>query len=244
MKDLDPRTKLFIAVIVSSTAVIMNSSYALIALMIFVLIIIKVFSIPFYRLIGRLKKLIMLLITVAVMQVVFTTSGKVLIDLPFVFGITDRGIFNGIAVILRMLAILFSASILATSKPGELASGIAAMKLPYEIVFMVYIGIRFLPYLSEELKDSFISVQLAGVDLKKISLKDKLNVFTYIFTPAVISALTRARQIAIAAEMRGFRSSDRRTFYKKPIMRPVDFYVIIVVLLINTGIIILNYRGV
>lgn len=243
MREFDPRTKLIITAIFSSSAVIMNDIISQVLLLILVVLTIKSLYISPIKLIKKLRKLLYLFIFIALIQCVFTSSGQTIFYAFDWLRITDDGVTAAITIVLRVIIIIFSGAITTTSSPGELASGLAAWKVPYEIVFMVYIGIRFLPYIKEELNDSIIAVQLTGVDIKHISIKNKLSIYTYILTPAVISALTRARQISIAAEMRGFRAYDRRSFYKRPVMRWMDFVAIGLISFITIVIIILNYMG-
>ena len=63
--------------------------------------------------------------------------------------------------------------------PMDLIYGLIAMRLPYELAFMVLLAIKFLPLFKEEFTDSIIAVQLAGTDLIKIPLGKLCHIITY-----------------------------------------------------------------
>ncbi|HOM43571.1 MAG TPA: energy-coupling factor transporter transmembrane component T, partial [Bacillota bacterium] len=74
---------------------------------------------------------------------------------------------------------------------------------------------------------SIIAVQLAGADLARIPLKQKLSLYSYVLTPSVIKALNRARFISLSMESRGFRIYPDRTSYCKLSMSKMDYATII-----------------
>jgi energy-coupling factor transport system permease protein len=127
-----------------------------------------------------------------------------------------------------MSIIIYSALIIAMAPALEIVYGLIAMKLPYEIAFMVLLSIKFLPLFKEEFTDSIIAVQLAGADLVRIPIKQKLSLYTYILMPSIIKALNRARYISLSMESRGFRAYQTRTSYCKLHMSKSDYLTILV----------------
>jgi len=55
------------------------------------------------------------------------------------------------------------------------------------------------------------------------------------FVPVLISLLRSGRQLALAAEVKAFRSSKKRTEYNQLKMKPLDYVVTFVALLILIG---------
>lgn len=141
--------------------------------------------------------------------------------------LTTKGLETGISIIIRMSSIILSALIIASAPAMDVVYGLIAMKLPYEIAFMVLLSIKFLPLFREEFADSIIAVQLAGADLARIPLKQKLSLYSYVLTPSVIKALNRARFISLSMESRGFRIYPDRTSYCKLSMSKMDYVTII-----------------
>jgi energy-coupling factor transport system permease protein len=109
--------------------------------------------------------------------------GQTLLAVGSVKLVTAGGLLKGAEFLLRMLIIITSAGILTTSNHREIIQGLVQWKLPYEIAFMASMGIRFLPVFAEEFRDAMIAVQLRGVDIKKLPLRQKLEVTASLFQP-------------------------------------------------------------
>jgi energy-coupling factor transport system permease protein len=103
---------------------------------------------------------------------------------------------------------------------------------------MVLLAIKFLPILMEEITDSVTAIQLSGADLRRIPLKKKISLYTYIFMPVVTVTLMRARQISIAMESRAFRAYPARTYYHQLVMKPIDWLAIFLTLCTGASVII------
>jgi energy-coupling factor transport system permease protein len=103
----------------------------------------------------------------------------------------------------------------------------AQMKMPYDLVFTIMAGIRFLPMLREEALNVFYSVQLRGSELKKISMPQKLNLYGKICLPILINTINRCKDISMAVEAKGFRAHNARTYARRLQLRRMDVFVMI-----------------
>lgn len=229
MINTDPRTKIIIVFAISSTAVIMNNIEPLVLLLLLTLLLCRLFYIPLLSSIKKLKKIWSFFLVLALVQSIFTKGGDVLLRIGGFNLLTVTGLEIGISIILRMSIIIYSAMIIASVPAMKILYALIAMKLPYEIAFMVLLSIKFLPLFREEYKDSIIAVQLAGADLTRIPLRQKLSLYPYILTPAVIKALSRAKYIALSMECRAFRAYPVRTSYCKLSMKMTDLIVLLLV---------------
>jgi energy-coupling factor transport system permease protein len=70
---------------------------------------------------------------------------------------------------------------------------------------MVLLSIKFLPLFREEFADSIIAVQLAGADLARIPLKQKLSLYSYLLTPFCNKGFKQSQVHSLSMESRGFR---------------------------------------
>jgi energy-coupling factor transport system permease protein len=239
MNTLDARVKLFIILLLSSLAVFTSDIAGLALLLSAAFILTLLHKVPIIRFLVRLKHFIGLFVIITIIQGIFTGGERIITLIPGI-SLTWEGIEAGISITLRMFIVLLSAMLLSTSSPTELVTGLVSIGLPYEIAFMAFLGIKFLPYLGAELKDSFVAVQLAGADLKRTPMSQKLSLFVYILTPAVAAALIRARDIAVAAESRGFRAYSERSYYRKPKMKASDWLVLCLAGISGFGFILMN----
>jgi len=228
--SLDPRTRIFIVLIISSAAIIFKDLKALMLLLLLTLLLCKLLSISLSGTVRKLRKLWYFFIVLTLIQSFFTHGGDTLLALGGLRILTTAGLEAGISIILRMSIIVYSAMIIASASSMDIVYGLTAMKLPQEIGFMVLLAIKFLPLIREEFFDSITAVQLSGIDLKKIPLGKKLSLYTYILTPSVIKALNRARYISLSMECRGFRTYPARTFYRRLKMKAADYFTILAAL--------------
>jgi len=239
MMNLDPRTRITIVFIVSSAAIILKEMKSLMLLLAFTLVTCILLSVPLKKATVKLRKLWYVFIVLAIIQSIFTQGGDALLILGGIRLLTTKGLETGISIILRMSIIMYSALIILIASPLDMVYGLAAMKMPQEIGFMVLLAIKFLPLIRDEFIDSITAVQLAGADLKRIPLGKKISLYTYILTPSVTKALRRARYISLSMECRGFRAYPTRTYYRKLNMKKVDYAIIAATLISITTIVLM-----
>lgn len=233
-QEVDPRSKLLIVLCLSSLSIVIKDLVALSIILLATILISILFSADLRGTIKKAKGLIYLLIGMALIQSIFSKGGTNLIVIGNFNILTTSGLKKSLEFILRMLAILFSATILSTSSPRKIIQGFVQLGMAYEIAFMVAIGIRFLPILSEEIKDSIVAIQLRGIELEKIPMKKRIHIYSYIFTPVIISSISKAEKLSVAMEMRGFRAYDNRTSYMTLKMKYLDYVIIFLSILFTT----------
>ncbi len=221
--NFDPRTKLIMVFLISSAAVFIREITSLFFLLLMTMFLCRYFSISLWSSIRKLRRLWSFFFVLAFIQSMFTTGGEVLVRAGDFRILTTAGLYSGVSIILRMAIIIYSALIIANTPALDIIYGLIAMKLPYEIAFMVLLAMKFLPLFREEFVDSITAVQLAGVDIYRIPVKKKLSIYAYILTPSVIKALSRARYISLSMECRGFRAHPERTSYIRLRMGKGDY---------------------
>ena len=226
MNDIDPRTKLIQVLILSTLALIYNKLF-LLSLILFVAIVIALINkINLISILIRLKKLIKMIILIALVQSLLTKTGNTIFKIGSFTLLTDYGLVKSLEFILRLGIIIVSAAIITTSSSREIIQGLILWHCPYEIAFMVSVAIRFLPIFKEEMTDMITAIQLRGIDLHKIKLNKKIQVYKYILTPITINSVIKAKELAAAMEMRGFRAYPQRSSYMILKMKVYDYIII------------------
>lgn len=223
---VDPRTKLVIVLCLSSLAVFMQNIMYLAVVLLISLVIVMIFKVNLRQIFNRLKGLIYVLIGIALIQSIFSKGGQALFTIGGINIITVTGLQKGLEFILRIVTVICSAAIITTSSSREIVQGLVQWKLPYEIAFMVSLGIRFLPILMEEIRDSLVAIQLRGVEVDRIPWKRKIYVYSYLFTPILVATIIRAQKLSMSIEMRGFRAYESRTSYMILKMSYLDYFLI------------------
>lgn len=153
----------------------------------------------------KIKGIIYLVLIISIVQSFFNPSGNIILQIGRFSLLTTGGVMLGISVMLRMIIILSSGMIIATKKSSEIIKAMRKLKIPYELAVMATLAIRFIPMLSQEMKDSINAISLKGVRLDKIPLGKKIRVYTYLLMPVISQTIVKAREISMAMDNRGFR---------------------------------------
>lgn len=153
----------------------------------------------------------------------FTTQGKILIEV-WKFSITWEGLANGSFVCLRLLLLMFGASLLTfTTPPLVLSDALEDLMKPlkrfgvpaHELAMMMTIALRFIPTLLEE-TDKIIKAQKSrGADFMTGNIFKRVKAFMPILIPLFISAFRRADELAMAMEARCYHGGVGRTRLKQ-----------------------------
>ena len=220
---LDPRTKLIMLVvyIVALFMAVNWVSYGLIAA--FLVIVIKISTIPPKSIIRGMKPLVMILVFTGVLNLFFTTGeGEPLVDF-WIFTVYAEGLERAIFMVIRILLLISGTFLLTyTTSPISLTDGLESLMNPlkvikvpvHELSMMMCIALRFIPTLIEE-TDKIMSAQKArGADFESGSLMDKAKALVPILVPLFISAFRRADELATAMECRCYQGGEGRTKMK------------------------------
>ena len=230
-RKLDVRTKLFIVSVFTTLAICYQNIEVLFFLLLTNIAVNLLLRVSFN--IRGLNKIIYLTCSLMFIQSFFIRGGNPFISIMGINLLTTSGVFYGIRLLLRTYILLTSSLIILSCNSNELASGLTKLKVPYEIVFMLQLGTRFLPTFLEEIQTIIYAVQLRGVNLKKIYKKEVVSIYIKIFIPIVFSALQKAEKLSVTAEMRGFRYSSKRTLYNDVRMNNTDYAVISLTVLLT-----------
>ena len=220
---LDPRTKLILLVvyIVALFMAVNWVSYALMAA--FLVIVIKISTIPPKSIIRGMKPLVLILVFTGVLNLFFTTGeGEPLVDF-WIFTVYAEGLQRAIFMVIRILLLISGTFLLTyTTSPISLTDGLESLMNPlkvikvpvHELSMMMCIALRFIPTLIEE-TDKIMSAQKArGADFESGSLMDKAKALVPILVPLFISAFRRADELATAMECRCYQGGEGRTKMK------------------------------
>ena len=220
---LDPRTKLIMLVvyIVALFMAVNWVSYALMAA--FLVVVIKISTIPPKSIIRGMKPLVMILVFTGVLNLFFTGGeGEPLVDF-WVFTVYKEGLTRAIFMVIRILLLISGTFLLTyTTSPISLTDGLEslmnplkAIKVPvHELSMMMCIALRFIPTLIEETDKIMCAQKARGADFESGSLMDKAKALVPILVPLFISAFRRADELATAMECRCYQGGEGRTKMK------------------------------
>ncbi|HAE43281.1 MAG TPA: energy-coupling factor transporter transmembrane protein EcfT [Clostridiales bacterium] len=240
IKKTDPRVKLLIVMCISSLGLFFTKTTMLFVVFFIGLFLSRVFNTNFLVLLKRIKTILYLFTVLILVQSIFIQTGDSLINLGDITILTTEGLARGFGYLMRVLIILISGAIIATCDMRRLVQGLVQMRLPYDFAFMTSIGVKFLPLLMEELKDTLTAIQLRGIDMRKLPIKERIEIISYVFTPVFAGALTKAKKLSLSVECRGFRAFDRRTSILTLKFTAIDYMVSAITLILTVSLIAAN----
>lgn len=232
--EIDPRTRLTVVLCISFLSLILNHLNPMAVLLLITLLSVwllaKGTSLAIF---GNAKWIFIFFIFLSILQSVFQPSGRILLELYHFPILTYGGLEKGLLFFGRMTIIILSAGIVAKGGVRNITQGLIEWKIPYELAFMTAIAIRFLPSLRDEMQNSLNALQLRGINLKKVPFGEKIKIYTYLFSPVMSGVVIKAKELALAMEMKAFRAYSKRTSYIRLKFKKIDYFIISMSLVIT-----------
>ncbi len=114
-----------------------------------------------------------------------------------------EGLCYGAVQSFRLLAILAAGMlVIFTTHPAELILAMTTLRVPHAFAFMLTLALRFLPEVIEQTQRILLAQQLRGVTGNGVV--GAWRRFRLLIVPLLAASLHRARQVAIAAEVRAY----------------------------------------
>jgi energy-coupling factor transport system permease protein len=224
-----PLTKLIIVICITSCSLI-HQNLAILLELLLASMMLSLFNInrseEWKKLFKQVYRLLPLILSILVIQVLFDVKGLMLFQFGFI-RISLHGIITAIQVIIRLLIIIFSAGYLLKLGLRDFLSAFRLIRLPESIAVITALTIGFIPLLSGQIKQSLQQLTLRGIDIKKLGLKNRLSLYLSLIMPILGRAINNAKYLAITLDLRGFRNGRKRTFYKQTYLRVIDYLLII-----------------
>ncbi len=245
---MDARIKILLSVAFMIIIFCVNSLFGYGALILFTGFIISVSKIPLRMMIKSIKPLMFFVVFTALLNIFFTRSGEVLLDVGFLT-ITKDGLIYALYMIIRIVILVLGTSLLTyTTSPIELTDGLETLLRPFskiglpshELAMMMSIALRFIPTILEE-TDKIMKAQTArGADFESGNVIKRAKALIPLLVPLFISAFRRADDLAMAMECRCYHGGNNRTKMNEPHMSNRDFWAVTVFVLFVAVIILLN----
>lgn len=235
---LDPRVKLFGAVVLISTALVVKSWMEL--GIVAIIAIIATFSarVPLRCLIRDLWTLRFLYLVTIIMHC-FLWEGDVLVDLPAGLKITARGIERGLFFSTKIaLLIAFIGPLMRTTHPSvwtdlfksSSGSGYFQRKVIRPLALTLGIAIRFLPLILGEAERIRWAQVSRGFNYHGSLLK-RVRALKLLLIPLTASSFSKVDIITTAMQSRSFHLDRKRTVYRSHHLRMNDFLSVTIILI-------------
>jgi energy-coupling factor transport system permease protein len=244
MKSLDPRMKLISIIVMTTMALLFFDPLWMLGLSLAALLLDVLLGANFSAFFRRLRRFTQLLLIIALVQIVFVRTGEPIFSVDGFTLIYYDGLMRGLNTGMRYFVIICSAAIMAGENSRRVIASLTQMKVPYMFAFMLMITLRFLPIFMESFTDAMTSIQLRGVELKKVKLDKKIRLYSHLLLPVVADAIIKSQDLSTAMEARGFGAMKKRTAYLVVRMRKPDYLYFLLFACVSAGVMILYYLSV
>lgn len=147
--------------------------------------------------------------------------------------VTRRSLDLGIRISTLLFTLIYSSNIyLLTTAPEEITAGIEKLLSPLkrynlpvtEIVLTLTLSLRFIPLVLEEIQNLIRSIRTRAISWKKLGLKKSLQLWLIVAERLLENLLSRAEQISLAMEVRGFTSpNEHQVQWHQIKLRIIDY---------------------
>jgi len=121
---------------------------------------------------------------------------------------------------------------LSTTRIEEFTTALIRLKVPYPLAFAISAAFRFLPTFVGAGATIVQAQRARGLDLERGSPWSRMRKFIPLLVPILIYAMRTVNLQAMALEAKGFGRGGKRTSYLELRLRPADYCVIILLLLL------------
>ncbi len=231
---LDPRTKLFSAIMLMIVIMMVQQMVAYFIIAIFLGWIIVVSALSPLMILRNIRPFLWLFGLTILLHSLMGYGGDGW-QLPGLgLSLSRDGLVTGLMYALRLaLFIVVAALLTMTTAPIDMADALEAMLSPlkrfrvpvHELVMMMTLAIRFIPTLMEE-ADKLRKAQISrGVSFHG-PLFRRIRQIVPLLIPLFISVFRRADELAVAMDARCYTGGDGRTSYKTLNMCRFDYFAI------------------
>jgi energy-coupling factor transport system permease protein len=128
---------------------------------------------------------------------------------------TLEGVMVGLAIALRILAIVASSSVFAkTTDPRDVFLSVIQMGVPYTLAYGLFAALRFLPLMEYEAETIREAQMVRGI-VKSNEKGNRIHQAKNFLVPFIASGIRHAQQSAIALDVRAFGISPKRTYLRE-----------------------------
>jgi len=247
---LDPRVKLFGVFVYLILLFASNSVLTLGLCASFLVVCIVLSELPVSRLLKSVKGILYIMF-ISAFFVLFFTKGEIIWEWG-IFTLSKEGINQAIKVCIRFLFIVISSGILTlTTTPNDLTDGMEKAFAPlnklhfpvHDVAMIMSIAMRFVPILLDE-TDKIKKAQIArGADFDEGNIIERMRGMIPLIVPLVVSAMSRAVDLATAMESRCYRGGEGRTKFKPLVYKKVDYVAYAVIAMFILGVVLLRIFG-
>ena len=223
MHRLDARVKIVPVLLVMIVALLTTSLWFYLATLLLLVSVLASTGVAPSAMVRSIKPILVMVLITALYHLIFTARDSLAVVDLFGFAITEGGLQKAAFFSLRLLIFVTVAFLVTlTSSPSDLAEALVKLLKPLEKVrvpvaelgLILFMAIRFIPILADEFTAIKYAQMVRGVSFDG-SLIRRVRQSLALLLPVFVAAISRADDLAIAMEARGYRSDRVRTVFSR-----------------------------
>jgi energy-coupling factor transport system permease protein len=248
---LDPRTRIVCGVLLLGAITFSTRAEGLLVALALVLLLLLLGRIPLGFALKGLEAPLPFLVLIAVLQVFFNTvahAGTMLFHYGPVI-ISTMDIMAGVMLVLRFVTLILALGLMSfTLSTSELIHGLDSLLAPlrrigfptHDLVLMVQVTLRFLPYLAQAAEKIAKAQASRGAEwgTRKGSVFTRVRQLIPLIVPLFLISLRKAENLALAMDARGYTGENRTTMFESH-FRPMDGLAFLVILVASVAVLFL-----
>lgn len=158
--------------------------------------------------------------------------------------VTDLGVMIGLAVAIRIVAVLFAFLVMAMTTPTrDIITGLYYLRIPMVFAMTVGFVLRLIPQLQSEHATIIEAQKSRATEFDKGGLFARFRKHSTYIIPLVLRSLKIVSDLSVAMEARAFDPYTKRTFARHLEYRNVDKVILSVMAIIIVSAIIMRIAG-
>ncbi|MBQ9002550.1 MAG: energy-coupling factor transporter transmembrane protein EcfT [Eggerthellaceae bacterium] len=165
---------------------------------------------------GLMKAVLVFSAILAVLLVLTTPRGDVLVELPWGY-IGTGSVLAAVTTIVRLEAAAIPLFLtFYVTKITDLSNAVVkVLHVPYKYAFTFASTVHFIPVFMNDMKGIMEAQTARGVEFDVGGVVNKVRLMVPLCVPLLVSSVRKTNSAAIAAEVRGFNLRTRASGYKR-----------------------------
>lgn len=226
MGKLDPRSKICFSITICTVSFIFREIFWLLGLYWLAVVVCVASGAELFKMFKKTRWITRFIFLIALGHIFLKEGGEVYFEYEPYFIITEVGCIDGLEFFLQCNMLLMLMFFIGTSSQRSIMQSLVAVKVPYELAYFVTFPGRFMPILNKEYNNSLHIMSMRGVDIKNLSLLQKINMYTYLWSSVTSNSFLKTREMSISMETRGFRLIDEKENIYRNDLTFADYFVI------------------
>ena len=182
---------------------------------------------------GLAKAVLAFSLILALVQVLTTPSGMLLVPLPWGY-IGTGSLLAAVTTVVRLVAAAIPLFLtFYVTKVNDLTNAaVKVLHVPYKYAFAFTSTVRFIPLFMNDMAGIMEAQTARGVEFDAGGIVKKVRLMVPLCVPLLVSSVRKTNSAAIAAEVRGFNLRTAASGYKEYPLVATDYAALVVCFLL------------